>query len=153
MILSSNVMYFSSVMCPQLISPSRLSVAVTALPASLIVFDEVDAHVGGQAAVAVAKLLRRLGSRRQIVAVTHNPVIAAAAHEHWVVARSSSHPERSSLRELRAGERQGQGHGHGQGQGLRTCERERELGRMVTGDLRTTAGLNLARALLEQDFE
>ena len=50
-------------------------------------FDEIDAHVGGDAAVAVAKLLRRQGQYRHIVAVTHNPVIAAAADRHFVVQR------------------------------------------------------------------
>ena len=54
----------------------------------MLVFDEIDAHVGGDAAVAVAKLLRRQGLRRQIVAVTHNPVIAAAAHRHFLVQRT-----------------------------------------------------------------
>ena len=52
-----------------------------------LVFDEIDAHLGGEAAVAVARLLKQQGKVRQIIAVTHNPVIAAAADMHIVVER------------------------------------------------------------------
>ena len=45
-----------------------------------MVFDEVDAGIGGEAAVAVAAALRELGSRHQVLAVTHLPHVAASAH-------------------------------------------------------------------------
>jgi DNA repair ATPase RecN len=57
---------------------------------SLLVLDEIDAHVGGEAAVAIARLLRSQGKWRQVLAVTHNPVIAAAADRHYVVTKSIS---------------------------------------------------------------
>ena len=44
-----------------------------------MVFDEVDAGIGGEAAVAVASALRELGTRHQVLAVTHLPHVAAAA--------------------------------------------------------------------------
>lgn len=46
-----------------------------------MVFDEVDAGIGGQAAVAVASALRELGTQHQVLAVTHLPQVAAAAHQ------------------------------------------------------------------------
>lgn len=53
----------------------------------LIIFDEVDAHVGGETAAVIARLLLSLGQRRQVVAVSHNPIFAAAADRHFVVSR------------------------------------------------------------------
>jgi DNA repair protein RecN (Recombination protein N) len=48
-----------------------------------LVFDEVDAGVGGQTARAVAERLRRLGRERQLVCITHLPQIAALAESHF----------------------------------------------------------------------
>lgn len=56
-------------------------------PATMV-FDEVDAGIGGSAAVAVATALRELGSRHQVFAVTHLPQVAASAHHHVVVSKS-----------------------------------------------------------------
>ncbi len=53
-----------------------------------MVFDEVDAGIGGQAAVAVASALRELGVRHQVLAVTHLPQVAAAAHHQIKVEKS-----------------------------------------------------------------
>jgi DNA repair ATPase RecN len=57
---------------------------------SLVIFDEIDAHLGGEAAVAVARLLSDQGRLRQVVTVTHNPVVAAAADFHFIVSRQQS---------------------------------------------------------------
>lgn len=56
-------------------------------PATMV-FDEVDAGIGGSAAVAVASALRELGSRHQVFAVTHLPQVAASAHHHVVVSKT-----------------------------------------------------------------
>jgi DNA repair protein RecN (Recombination protein N) len=53
-----------------------------------MVFDEVDAGIGGAAAVAVASALRELGGAHQVFAVTHLPQVAAAAHAHVAVSKS-----------------------------------------------------------------
>lgn len=53
-----------------------------------MVFDEVDAGIGGSAAVAVAAALRELGGQHQVFAVTHLPQVAASAHNHVVVAKT-----------------------------------------------------------------
>jgi len=119
----------------------------------LVVYDEIDAHVGGEAAVAVARLLRAQGRRRQVLAITHNPVIAAAADKHYVVTRTlpqvstsspvspSSSSSPTPLWSTNVGSsvvRQVEG-----------AQREEELARMATGRLNTDAGTNLAKALLD----
>ena len=53
-----------------------------------MVFDEVDAGIGGAAAVAVASSLRELGRNHQVFAVTHLPQVAASAHRHVMVSKS-----------------------------------------------------------------
>jgi len=53
-----------------------------------VLFDEVDAGVGGEAALALAAALRELGETRQVLVVTHLPQVAAFADHHVVVAKS-----------------------------------------------------------------
>ena len=69
---------------------SRISLALTtvaaiadALPA--LVFDEVDAGIGGNTAHAVGRCLTGLASQTQVLAVTHLPQVAAVADQQWVV--------------------------------------------------------------------
>lgn len=52
-----------------------------------LVFDEVDSGVGGAVAETVGKLLRRVGSRAQVLCVTHLPQVAAQAHNHLKVSK------------------------------------------------------------------
>jgi DNA repair protein RecN (Recombination protein N) len=54
-----------------------------------LVFDEVDAGVGGQTARAVAERLRALGADRQVLCITHLPQIAALADRHFRIEKSS----------------------------------------------------------------
>jgi len=51
----------------------------------LMVFDEIDANVGGEIARAVGKKMAALGERHQVVAITHFPQVAATAARHYVV--------------------------------------------------------------------
>ncbi|MCE2659415.1 MAG: DNA repair protein RecN [Rubrivivax sp.] len=57
-----------------------------AAPATLI-FDEIDAGVGGDVAHAVGRLMKQLGRGHQVMAVTHLAQVAACADHHWVVAK------------------------------------------------------------------
>jgi DNA repair protein RecN (Recombination protein N) len=50
-----------------------------------LVFDEVDAGVGGEAAAALGRALRRVARGRQVVVVTHVPQVAAQAHRHFAI--------------------------------------------------------------------
>ena len=64
-----------------------LRLVLTTDPATMV-FDEVDAGIGGAAAVAVAQALRELGTDPQVFAVTHLAQVAASAHSHIVVSKS-----------------------------------------------------------------
>jgi DNA repair protein RecN (Recombination protein N) len=55
--------------------------------AQTLIFDEVDAGVGGAVAETVGRLMRQLGADRQVLAVTHLPQVAACADHHLVVAK------------------------------------------------------------------
>ena len=58
--------------------------------APLLVFDEIDAGIGGHTARAVGEHLRRLADGRQILCITHLPQVAALAARHFTIAKDSS---------------------------------------------------------------
>jgi DNA repair protein RecN (Recombination protein N) len=66
---------------------SRIMLALTGLGpragAGTMVFDEIDAGIGGKTARAVGERLRRLGSDRQVICITHLPQVAALADAHF----------------------------------------------------------------------
>lgn len=69
---------------------SRISLAIQVITAQTsrvptLVFDEVDVGIGGPTAEVVGQLLRRLGSRGQVLTVTHLPQVAAQGHQHLFV--------------------------------------------------------------------
>jgi DNA repair protein RecN (Recombination protein N) len=53
----------------------------------LLVFDEVDANVGGETANAVGEKMKQIAARRQVLAITHLPQVAASAAAHYVVTK------------------------------------------------------------------
>ncbi len=55
----------------------------------VLVFDEVDANVGGETARVVGEKMRQLGAKRQVLCVTHLPQVAAQAQAHFVVTKES----------------------------------------------------------------
>jgi len=56
----------------------------------LLIFDEVDAGIGGETAHAVGQLLRALGSHSQLLCITHLAQVAAQAHHHYHVHKTTS---------------------------------------------------------------
>ncbi len=74
---------------------SRLMLAIkSALPAvhdvgsrRLLIFDEIDANVGGEIAHAVAGQMKTLGLEHQVICITHLPQVAAAASSQFVVTK------------------------------------------------------------------
>jgi len=62
-------------------------IAATATPVSTLIFDEVDAGIGGAVAETVGRLLRQLGQERQVLCVTHLPQVAARGDQHYVVSK------------------------------------------------------------------
>ena len=70
------------------LSRIALAIAVTTSrlgEAQTLIFDEVDAGVGGAVAETVGRLMKQLGRDRQVLAVTHLPQVAACADHHLVV--------------------------------------------------------------------
>jgi DNA repair protein RecN (Recombination protein N) len=57
-------------------------------PVPTLVFDEVDAGVGGRAAIEIGRRLARLSRQSQVLVVTHLPQVAAFADRHYVVVKS-----------------------------------------------------------------
>ena len=71
---------------------SRIALAIAVTTSQLgqartLIFDEVDAGVGGAVAETVGRLMHQLGRDRQVMAVTHLPQVAAFADQHLVVAK------------------------------------------------------------------
>lgn len=114
---------------------SRLMLAIHVVSGTdvpTVVFDEVDAGIGGQTARAVGELLRRIATERQVLVVTHLPQVAAYAHAHFAVAKE----ERGGRTVTRVAR-------------LDPEQREAELARMLSGAL-TEASRRNARELLEE---
>jgi len=73
---------------------SRISLAIQMITAQrgstpTLLFDEVDVGIGGSTAALVGQMLRELGSRLQVFCVTHQPQVAASAHNHFMVEKQS----------------------------------------------------------------
>ncbi len=96
-----------------------------------MVFDEVDAGIGGETGLAVAGKLAVLGQHRQVIVITHLPTIAARGGTHLVISKEQTDDSTSVAVRSVAGE-----------------ERVRELARMVSGDQLTDVALANARELL-----
>jgi DNA repair protein RecN (Recombination protein N) len=109
----------------------EVSLAETS-PVPIFVFDEVDAGVGGRAAIEVGRRLAQLARRAQVLVVTHLPQVAAYADRHVVVEKATDGSVTTS--------------------GLTVLDdqaRVRELSRMLAGVERSDSGLAHARELLE----
>ncbi len=65
-------------------------IAATATPVPTLIFDEVDAGIGGAVADTVGRLLKQLGQSRQVLCVTHLPQVAARGDQHFAVAKTSA---------------------------------------------------------------
>ncbi len=53
----------------------------------VLIFDEIDANVGGETASAIGAKMRQIGSQRQVICITHLPPVAAAATTHHLVTK------------------------------------------------------------------
>lgn len=72
----------------------RISLAISVIaseasPTPTLIFDEVDSGIGGAVAEVVGRRLRELGTRRQVLCVTHLPQVAALANHHVQVAKQT----------------------------------------------------------------
>ncbi len=84
---------------------SRIALAIAVTTSQLqnagtLIFDEIDAGVGGAVAETVGRLMKQLGRDRQVLAVTHLPQVAACADHHFVVAKQAR--DGATLSDVRA---------------------------------------------------
>lgn len=73
---------------------SRISLAIQVITSKAarvptLIFDEVDAGIGGAVAEVVGRLLRELGRQRQVLCVTHLPQVASQGGQHWRVGKAT----------------------------------------------------------------
>lgn len=101
--------------------------------APVFVFDEIDAGIGGRAALAVGQRLARLAQHAQVIVVTHLPQVAAHAGTHLQIVKSSRDGHTSSTVEV-----------------LDRPARIRELARMLSGDDASDLALAHAEQLLDE---
>jgi len=107
-------------------------VLASADPIDTFIFDEVDAGVGGAAAVEVGRRLARLARTSQVIVVTHLPQVAAFADKHYVVQAGAGEKVSSSQVTEVVGD-----------------ERVTEISRMLAGLSDSAAGADLANQLLD----
>jgi DNA repair protein RecN (Recombination protein N) len=85
---------------------SRIALAIAAVAGGdTMVFDEIDAGVGGETAHRVAETLRRLAERAQVITITHLPQIASVADRHFRVEKISGDPTHTRIQPLDEAER------------------------------------------------
>jgi DNA repair protein RecN (Recombination protein N) len=100
-----------------------------------LVFDEVDAGIGGAAAVAVGRSLADLGSRHQVLVVTHLAQVAALADTHVVVRKQVMDSDRGAVTVATATSVEGDA-------------RVDEVARMLSGDVAATSARRHAAEML-----
>ncbi len=80
---------------------SRIALALAAVAGGeTLVFDEIDAGIGGVTAHAVASTLQRLAERAQVLTITHLPQIASVAERHFRVEKVPGDPTHTRIEEL-----------------------------------------------------
>jgi DNA repair protein RecN (Recombination protein N) len=85
---------------------SRIALAIAAVAGGeTLVFDEIDAGIGGETANAVGRSLKRLAERAQVITITHLPQIAAIADRHFRVEKVPGDPTHTRIAELGDDER------------------------------------------------
>jgi DNA repair protein RecN (Recombination protein N) len=117
---------------------ARISLAISVITSKAsftptLIFDEVDAGIGGAVAETVGKLLRQLGESHQIICVTHLPQVAAQGNHHLKVSKSQA--GNTTLSQVNT---------------LGRNERVEEIARMLGGATITDTTRRHARELLEQ---
>ena len=115
---------------------SRVMLAIRTLaaaesPGKTLLFDEIDAGIGGRVADVVGKKLRSIGETFQVLCITHLPQIAAAGHVHYQISKTVS-AGRTQTRVVK----------------LDRAARVEELARMIGGAVPTAAARGAAKELL-----
>jgi len=102
--------------------------------ASTLIFDEIDAGIGGKTAEFVAQRLKALAARHQVLCITHLPQIASfAAHHYTITKKTEKDRTFTTIRKLGPD------------------QRIEEIARLMSGSLQTPASLAGARDMLERN--
>ncbi|MGJ7546133.1 DNA repair protein RecN [Variovorax sp. LT1R16] len=124
------------------LSRVALAIAVTTSElgtAQTLIFDEVDAGVGGAVAETVGRLMQQLGRDRQVLAVTHLPQVAACADHHLLVAKRAAPADGTQGPRTESGVTT-----------LAAESRTREIARMLGGERSSATSLAHAREMLDR---
>ena len=118
---------------------SRISLAIQVATVSgkdtpTIVFDEIDAGIGGPTAEVVGNLLKKLGRKTQVLCVTHLPQIAAKGQTQYLVAKKQNEDKLFTVVEELSPEK-----------------RVKEIARMLGGIHETEQSLSYAKTILQED--
>ncbi len=97
-----------------------------------LIFDEIDTGVSGSAAQKIAKKLKKLGEKKQVICVSHQPQLAAAADVHLFIEKAET--ESRTVTNLYRLDRDA---------------RVREIARIIDGNNPSEEALNLSRAMME----
>jgi DNA repair protein RecN (Recombination protein N) len=116
---------------------SRLMLCIKSLVAGklklpTLIFDEIDTGISGEAAKRVGAIMKKLGQTHQLIAVTHQPQIAAQADAHFHVQKTETNGRMETGIRL-----------------LDSDERVVTIARMLSGERPTQAALENARELLQ----
>ena len=85
---------------------SRIALALAVVAGGeTLVFDEIDAGIGGETAHAVGRVLQRLAQQAQVITITHLPQIASLADRHFRVAKVAGDPTHTRIDQLDETER------------------------------------------------
>ena len=117
---------------------SRIMLAIKSVLSELdiigtLIFDEIDAGIGGEVALQVGEYLHRLAAHKQVLCITHLASIAVRADNHIMVEKKMK--ENRTVTELRT---------------LEGKERVREVARMLSGDTDRDASLSHAAEMLKE---
>lgn len=99
----------------------------------ILIFDEIDVGVGGETVKKIGDKLQEIGSRAQVISITHSPAIAARAAQQFLIAKDSSGDKTLSSVKMLAQE-----------------ERVLEIARMLSGEQMSESVLELAKEMLEE---
>ena len=115
---------------------SRLMLALKSLVAETItlptlIFDEIDTGISGEVALKVGNILKELGKKHQLIAITHLPQVAAKANRHFFVFKN--HEKEKTSTEIKT---------------LNDKERQHEIAVMLSGDNPPKEALENAKKLL-----
>ena len=97
----------------------------------ILIFDEIDANVGGEIGAKVGAKMKELGNSHQVFCITHLPQVAALAASHFIVAKDTTGSRTSTSLT-----------------GAEGSAREAEIARMLGGN--AESALSHARALLNE---